>query len=65
MPIAESALKGYSIEVRDGRIGSVDRFLFGSRDKVKASPPWNQVDLIEQVFERRLHEHCGRSGYRW
>jgi hypothetical protein len=35
------------------------------RDKVKASPPWDPMDMIDQVSERRLHRHYGWAGYGW
>ena len=36
-----------------------------SRDMVKSSPPWDPVAIVEQVYERRLHEHYGWPGYGW
>ncbi len=36
-----------------------------TRAKVKASPSWNPSDLIDGVFERRLHEHYDWPGYGW
>lgn len=36
-----------------------------SRGTVKASPPWDPLDIVEQGYERRLHEHYGWPGYGW
>lgn len=36
-----------------------------SRDQVKASPPWNAADVVERIYERRLHDHYGWRGYGW
>ena len=36
-----------------------------SRDAVKSSPPWNPIDIIEQVYEQRLHQHYGWPGHGW
>jgi hypothetical protein len=35
------------------------------RDQVKASPPWNPADRIDQAYEERLHKHYGWPGYGW
>jgi sporulation protein YlmC with PRC-barrel domain len=34
-----------------------------ARDQVKASPPWDPLDKIDQAYERRLHDHYGWCGY--
>jgi hypothetical protein len=36
-----------------------------TRAQVKASPTWDPVAIIEQVYERRLHSHYGWRGYGW
>jgi hypothetical protein len=36
-----------------------------SRNTVKASPPWDPLDIVEQGYERRLHEHYDWPGYGW
>ncbi len=36
-----------------------------SREQVKASPPWDPVEVVEQAYERRLHDHYGWHGYGW
>ena len=36
-----------------------------SREQVKASPPWNPAEVVEQVYERRLHKHYGWPGHGW
>ena len=35
------------------------------RDKVKASPPWDPIDEIDEAYERRLHDHYDWPGYGW
>ncbi len=32
---------------------------------VKASPPWNPAEMIDQYYEKRLHTHYGWPGYGW
>jgi len=34
-----------------------------ARGQVKASPPWNPIDMIDQAYEKRLHGHYGWPGY--
>jgi hypothetical protein len=36
-----------------------------SREQVRASPPWNPVEVVEQTYERELHDHYGWRGYGW
>ena len=36
-----------------------------TRDQVKASPAWEPLDIIDQVYEERLHRHYGWPGYGW
>lgn len=36
-----------------------------TRDKVKASPPWDPAELTDTPFERQLHNYYGWPGYRW
>ncbi len=36
-----------------------------SCDKVKASPPWAPLDLIDQAYEKRLHRYYDWPGYGW
>ena len=36
-----------------------------SREKVKASPPWAPLDLIDQAYEKRLHRYYDWPGYGW
>lgn len=33
-----------------------------SRDQVKASPPWNPLDIVDEAYEDRLQLHYGWSG---
>lgn len=33
------------------------------REKVKSSPPWDPIAMIDQVYEKRLHSHYGWLGY--
>jgi hypothetical protein len=33
-----------------------------ARDKVKASPPWDPLDLMDQPYMKRLHGHYGWPG---
>jgi hypothetical protein len=40
-------------------------YLNVSREKVKASPPWAPLDLIDEAYERRLHSHYDWPGYGW
>lgn len=35
------------------------------REKVKASPPWDPVDEINEAYERRLHSYYDWPGYGW
>ena len=34
-----------------------------TRDLVKASPAWDPIAMIDQVYEKRLHNHYGWQGY--
>lgn len=34
-----------------------------TRDQVKASPPWNPLDLMDQAELKRLHAHYGWPGF--
>jgi hypothetical protein len=36
-----------------------------SREQVKASPPWNPGEMVDQEFEKRLHSHYDWPGYGW
>jgi len=36
-----------------------------TRDKVKSSPPWDPLKMIDQMSEIRLHRHYGWPGYGW
>jgi len=36
-----------------------------SRVRVKSSPPWTPLDLIDQAYEKRLHSHYAWPGYGW
>jgi len=35
------------------------------RERVKGSPPWDAVAVIDQYYEKRLHSHYGWPGYGW
>jgi sporulation protein YlmC with PRC-barrel domain len=50
-----------------GRISYVDRQITVDigRDKVKSSPPWDAVEMIDTYYEKRLHSHYGWQGYGW
>ena len=39
--------------------------LNASCEQVKASPPWEPLDLIDQAYEKRLHLHYDWPGYGW
>jgi hypothetical protein len=49
-----------SIEWRDNQIR-----LDVSREQVKSSPPWDPVKIVEELYERRLHQHYGWRGFGW
>ncbi len=34
-----------------------------TRERVKASPPWDPIAMIDQVYEKKLHNHYGWQGY--
>jgi hypothetical protein len=36
-----------------------------SREKVRASPPWDPAKEIDQMYERRLHGHYNWPGFGW
>jgi hypothetical protein len=36
-----------------------------SRAQVKGSPPWNPTDIINRIYEERLHGYYGWPGYGW
>jgi hypothetical protein len=36
-----------------------------SRDRVKNSPPWDPLALIDHNYQRRLHGYYGWPGYGW
>jgi hypothetical protein len=36
-----------------------------SREHVKASPAWDPVDIVDEIYQRRLHTHYGWPGYGW
>jgi hypothetical protein len=36
-----------------------------TREQVKTSPPWDPLDLIDQIYERQLHSHYAWPGYGW
>jgi PRC-barrel domain len=40
-------------------------FLNVSREKVKSSPPWAPLDLINEAHEKRLHRYYDWPGYGW
>jgi hypothetical protein len=50
-----------------GKISYVDRQITVDvgRDKVKSSPPWDPVEMIDTCYEKRLHSHYGWHGYGW
>jgi hypothetical protein len=35
------------------------------RDKVKSSPPWDPIAMIDKMSEQQLHGHYGWPGYGW
>ena len=35
------------------------------RDKIKSSPPWDPIAMIDTYYEKRLHRHYGWRGYGW
>lgn len=36
-----------------------------TRDRVKNSPPWSPIDLIDESYQRRLHGYYDWPGYGW
>ncbi|MBC7634699.1 MAG: PRC-barrel domain containing protein, partial [Acetobacteraceae bacterium] len=36
-----------------------------SREKVKASPTWDPMAVIDQAYQQRLHTHYDWPGYGW
>ena len=36
-----------------------------TRDRIKASPPWNPATAIDRPYEERLHGYYGWPGYSW
>ena len=36
-----------------------------NRDRVKSSPPWNPTEMVNEDYERRLHNHYDWPGYGW
>jgi hypothetical protein len=36
-----------------------------AREKVKSSPPWDAVEMVDTYYEKRLHHHYGWQGYGW
>jgi hypothetical protein len=36
-----------------------------SREQVKSSPSWEPAQIIDDMYERRLHTHYGWPGYGW
>ncbi len=36
-----------------------------SREQVKASPAWDPLAIIDQLYEKRLHSHYSWPGYGW
>ena len=36
-----------------------------SKDSVKASPPWDPVKIVEEIYEHELHTHYRWPGYGW
>jgi len=36
-----------------------------TRDQVKAGPPWNPADMINEAFQQRLHGHYGWRNFGW
>lgn len=35
------------------------------RETVRSSPAWNPIELIDEAYQRRLHQHYGWPGYGW
>lgn len=36
-----------------------------TRERIRASPAWNPLELVERSYEQRLHSHYGWPGYGW
>ena len=34
-------------------------------DQIKASPPWDPDEIVDQAYEKQLHSHYGWRGYGW
>jgi sporulation protein YlmC with PRC-barrel domain len=51
--------------VKDIHWGDQEVRLNVTRDQVKTSPKWDPAELVEHVYERRLHHHYGWPGYGW
>jgi hypothetical protein len=39
--------------------------LDATRDRVKASPPWDPLAIVDRIYEKRLHTHYDWPGYGW
>jgi len=40
-------------------------YLNVTRDRVKASPPWDPAAIINDIYEKSLHTYYGWNGYGW
>ncbi len=62
MLLVASALRKDSIEATDGRIGTVNDFLFDDWTW-NSSPPWEPTVRIDEAYEKQLHGHYGWPGH--
>jgi hypothetical protein len=62
-PGAHVLISPYAVQSIDW--GDQQIHLNVTREKVKASPPWNPVEVVEEMYERRLHGYYGWPGYGW
>lgn len=42
--------------------GSHDVSVSATQDAVKASPPWDPAGMVDEAYQRQLHDHYGWSG---
>ncbi|MCW6511903.1 PRC-barrel domain-containing protein [Lichenifustis flavocetrariae] len=54
--ISPYAVKAVSWRAREIRLDV-------GRERVKSSPPWDPIAMIDQVYEKKLHTHYGWRGY--
>lgn len=63
LPDAHVLISPYAVQSIDWSDNQIH--LNVSRNTVKASPPWDPLEIVERAYERRLHDHYGWPGYGW